>query len=372
MNRISVPVALGDRSYRIDIGVGILDGLGQAIAAAGCSRAVLLVDPVVDRLHGDKAQIAIESSGVRLLGRIALPESGEAAKSWAHAGALLDRLLALGIDRKTLLVALGGGVTGDLVGFVASAALRGVPFIQVPTTLLAQVDSSVGGKTGVNSPHGKNLIGAFYQPVHVSIDLETLDSLPRRDFLAGYAEVVKYGALGDADFFAWLEANAADLIDGDLEARAEAVRRSCAAKAEIVAADERESGRRALLNLGHTFGHALEAALGFGDTLLHGEGVAIGMAMAFDLSVRLGFCPEADRDRLVAHLSQVGLPTDLARPGLDALDADRLLALMAADKKAEAGRLVFVVADGIGRARVDRTVPVDAVRATLVAAGARA
>lgn len=371
MTEHSVTVDLGERSYRIDIGAGLLHRLGTAIADAGGRRAVLIADPVVDRLHGDKAEIAIAAAGIDLVARIALPMTGEGAKGWDQAGALLDRLLALGLDRKTMLIALGGGVTGDLVGFVAATALRGVPFLQVPTTLLAQVDSSVGGKTGVNSPHGKNLIGAFYQPVHVLIDLETLDSLPRRDLLAGYAEVVKYAALGDPEFFTWLEANGAALLAGDLDARAAAVERSCAAKAAIVAADEREAGQRALLNLGHTFGHALEAATGYDDRLLHGEGVAIGMAMAFDLSVRLGICSAEDRGRLVDHLTASGLPTDLNRPGLDDLSADRLFALMAADKKAEAGWRVFVVADGIGKARVDRAVPEDAVRATLVAAGAK-
>jgi len=263
------------------------------------------------------------------------------------------------------VVALGGGVIGDLAGFAAAILRRGVRFVQIPTTLLAQVDSSVGGKTGINSAQGKNLIGAFHQPALVLADIGVLQTLPRRDLLSGYAEVVKYGALGDAAFFAWLEANGPVLAAGDMAARAHAVRRSVEMKAEIVARDETEAGERALLNLGHTFGHALEAATGYGARLLHGEAVAAGMVLAFRLSARLGFCPAADAERLAAHLAGMGMVTELADIPGPLPGPEALIALMMQDKKVQAGRLRFVLARGLGRAFVTGDVPGEALSALL-------
>jgi len=256
-------------------------------------------------------------------------------------------------------------VIGDITGFAAASALRGIDFIQVPTTLLSQVDSSVGGKTGINSPHGKNLIGAFHQPRLVIADTATLDTLPRREVLAGYAEVAKYGLIRLPDFFAWLEENGRRVVDGDSAARRHAVTVSCRAKADIVGVDERESGDRALLNLGHTFGHALEAATGFGQTLLHGEGVAIGMVMAFDLSVKLGLCPAEDARRARAHLAAVGLPVRAADVAGVAWDVDGLVRSMAKDKKVQDGRITFILAEGIGKAFTRRDVDAASVRAVL-------
>lgn len=367
-----VDVSLGDRSYGIEIGEGVASRVGPWLSEQGRRRCAIIADPVVDRLFGDQVHRSLLEAGLTLAGRFTLPADGEAAKTLENAGQLLDRLLAEGIDRRTVLVALGGGVTGDLAGMVAALALRGIDFVQIPTTLLAQVDSSVGGKTGVNSRHGKNLIGAFHQPCLVLADLEMLDSLPHRELLAGYAEVVKYGALGDAEFFQWLEENGKAVLNGDPALRAKAVAHSCRMKAEIVAEDEREGGKRALLNLGHTFGHALESALGYDGRLLHGEGVAIGMVLAFDLSVRLGDCSAEDRDRLISHLQAVGLPTRIDADGLPALSAADLLRRMGSDKKVQDQLIVFVTVDGMGRAKVNKRVPVDRVLETLQASGAGA
>ncbi len=284
----------------------------------------------------------------------------------------MNALLDQRPDRKTTLVALGGGVVGDLTGFAASVLLRGVDFIQVPTTLLAQVDSSVGGKTGINTRHGKNLVGAFYQPRLVLADTDVLDTLPRRELLAGYAEVAKYGLIDDPAFFEWCENNAADLLNGDAAKRTYAIEQSCRAKARVVAADERETtDLRALLNLGHTFAHALEAETGFGPDLLHGEAVGAGMAMAFDLSAKLGLCPAGDAQRVRAHLGAVGLPVRLRAIGGDnkrRWDAARLIDHMRGDKKAEAERLTFVLARGIGKAFVTRDVDEGQLRGLLDAA----
>jgi 3-dehydroquinate synthase len=293
--------------------------------------------------------------------------AGEASKDVARFPALLERILALGIDRRTVLVAFGGGVIGDLCGFAAATLLRGLDFVQIPTTLLAQIDSSVGGKTGVNTAQGKNLVGAFHQPVLVLADLDLLATLPRRELLAGYAEMAKYGLIADAGFFARLEANAGRLLELDRALLAEAVATCCRMKAEIVAEDEREAGRRALLNLGHTFGHALEAETGFGDRLLHGEGVALGMALAADLSVRLGRLPAGEAARVRRHLASVGLPVTLAAIGLGPGDADRLVAHMAHDKKTRDGNLTFIVLDAIGRAAVLDGVDPELVREVLAA-----
>ena len=350
----TVRVALGERGYDIRIAPGLVGTAGEAIRPfAPAGRLVVITDETVDRLHGAALKASLAAAGLQPLW-LSVP-AGEGSKTLAMLESLLERMLAYGVDRGTPVVGFGGGVVGDLAGFAAAVALRGLPFVQIPTTLLAQVDSAVGGKTGVNARHGKNLIGAFHQPRLVLTDLATLDTLPRRQVLAGYAEIVKYGAIDRPDFFAWLERHGPDLLAGRPAARAHAVRTCCEAKAAIVAADEREAGRRALLNLGHTFGHALEAATGFGDRLLHGEAVAIGMVLAFDLSVRLGLCAAADAERVRRHLAAVGLPTTLP-PDVGA--PDELLAHMGRDKKVSAGRITFILAKGLGNAVIARDVDV--------------
>jgi 3-dehydroquinate synthase len=291
---------------------------------------------------------SLGAAGFRHGEPIVLPP-GEKTKNFDRLEEVLESLLARGIERSTVIVALGGGVIGDLAGFAAAVALRGLDFVQVPTTLLSQVDSSVGGKTGINSRHGKNLVGAFHQPRLVLADTGALATLPRRERLAGYAEVAKYGLIDEPGFFEWLEVNGARVIDGDGGAQIHAVRASCAAKARIVGADEREAAERALLNLGHTFGHAFEAAVGYGGALLHGEAVSIGMALAFRLSVRLGLCPPGDLERAVRHLRAVGLPTEPPSiPGVR-WDADELMGHMSRDKKVKDGKLTFILARGIGK-----------------------
>jgi 3-dehydroquinate synthase len=323
-------------------------------------------DANVARLHLPTLAESLARAGIPH-DQIVLP-AGEATKDFTHLAELAQDLLARRIERNTLLVALGGGVIGDLVGFAASILLRGIDFVQIPTTLLAQVDSSVGGKTGINTPQGKNLVGAFHQPRLVLADLDALATLPRRELLAGYAEVVKYGLIEDHHFFAWLEGHGAALIEGDVEAQRHAVAQSCAAKAAIVAADERETGRRALLNLGHTFGHALEAECGFGEELLHGEAVAIGMVMAFDLSARLGLCPGADGARVARHLASVGLPTGLESLPQRRFAVDRLIEHMRRDKKVIGARIAFVLARGIGEAFLAKEVDLGEVEALLTEA----
>lgn len=359
----TVRVELGARSYDILVGSGILETAGGAVAAVTGGRAPIVVtDDTVAGLHLPVLLRALEAAGIGGGGAPIVLPAGEKTKDLAHLDRLLDAILARGIERSTCLVALGGGVIGDIAGFAAAVALRGIDFVQVPTTLLSQVDSSVGGKTGINTRHGKNLVGAFHQPRLVIADTATLDTLPRREVLAGYAEVAKYGLIRLPDLFAWLEENGARVIDGDAEARRHAVTASCRCKADIVGVDERESGDRALLNLGHTFGHALEAATGFGQHLLHGEAVAIGMVMAFDLSVRLGLCPAADAARARAHLRAVGLPVSPADiPGV-AWDVDELIGHMAKDKKVKDGRIAFVLVRGIGHAFTERNVDPAAVR----------
>jgi 3-dehydroquinate synthase len=361
----TVRLDLGARSYDILVGDGVLSDAGERIAAITKGRAPIVVtDANVAPLHLDGLNAAMIEAGIAPSPAIILP-AGEKTKDFGHFQTLLDDILGRGIERSTVLLALGGGVIGDITGFAAASALRGVDFIQVPTTLLSQVDSSVGGKTGINSRHGKNLIGAFHQPRLVIADTATLDTLPKREVLAGYAEVVKYGLIRLPDFFTWLESNGQRVVDGDSAARRHAVTTSCRAKADIVGVDERESGDRALLNLGHTFGHALEAATGFGQTLLHGEGVSIGMVLAFDLSVKLGLCPVEDAQRARAHLASVGLPvrpTDI--PGV-AWNVDELIRSMAKDKKVSDGRITFILANGIGKAFTRRDVDAEAVRAVL-------
>ncbi|MEE4119297.1 MAG: 3-dehydroquinate synthase [Paracoccaceae bacterium] len=360
----TVPVPLGARAYDIRIGAGLLGRAGAEIAPLlSRPRVAILTEERVAALHLPALEAALTAEGIESVA-LALPP-GEATKGWAQLKRCVEWLLAQKVERRDVVVALGGGVIGDLAGFAAAILRRGVRFVQVPTTLLAQVDSSVGGKTGINSPHGKNLVGAFHQPSLVLADTGLLDTLPRRDLLAGYAEVVKYGALGDAEFFAWLEATGPALAEGDPEARAHAVRRSCEMKAEIVVRDETEQGDRALLNLGHTFGHALEAATGYSDRLLHGEGVAVGMGLAAALSARLGLCPQEEPSRLSAHLRAMGMPAALADIPGELPDADGLMALMAQDKKVEAGRARFVLLRRLGEAFVTADVPVEAVRALL-------
>ncbi|MDQ2103166.1 3-dehydroquinate synthase [Azospirillum isscasi] len=360
-----VRLDLGPRSYDILVGDRVLDGAGPRIAAVTRGKAPIVVtDENVAPLHLPTLERTLRGSGIEPTQAIVLP-AGEKTKDFAHFERLMDAVLARGIERSAVLLALGGGVIGDITGFAAASALRGIDFIQVPTTLLSQVDSSVGGKTGINSPHGKNLIGAFHQPRLVIADTATLDTLPRREVLAGYAEVVKYGLIRLPGFFAWLEENGERVVAGDSDARRYAVTESCRAKAAIVGVDERESGDRALLNLGHTFGHALEAATGFGPRLLHGEAVSIGMALAFDLSVRLGLCPAADAEKARAHLARVGLPvrpTDI--PGVE-WDVDGLILSMAKDKKVKDGRITFVLVRGLGDAFTQRDVDPAVVRTLL-------
>ena len=370
---ITVDVELGARTYDIVIGRDVLQSLGTRVAALRPgSRAAVVTDRNVARHWLEKTEAALSDAGI-VTSRVVVDE-GEGSKTYAGLEQVSEALISAKIERNDLVIALGGGVVGDLAGFAAAILRRGVDFVQVPTSLLAQVDSSVGGKTGINSPQGKNLLGAFHQPILVVADTAVLDTLPPRQFRAGYSEVAKYGVLGDATFFAWLEANHADIFDGGA-AREHAIATSCRAKAAIVARDERETGERALLNLGHTFGHALEAATGFSDRLFHGEGVSVGMVLAAELSTQLGMISESDSARLRHHLAEVGLPTHLqdiagfAQEGLG--DADALMALMAQDKKVKRGRLTFILLEAIGRAVIAPDVEPSTVRDFLKAKLAR-
>jgi len=362
---IIVNVALDQRAYDIAIGRGLLATLGERVVKlrSGC-KAAIVTDENVARRHLTAAEAALHGAGIACCS-VKVP-AGEGSKSFRHFERVCDALLAAKIERGDLVVALGGGVVGDLAGFAASVIRRGVDYVQVPTTLLAQVDSSVGGKTAINSSHGKNLIGAFYQPVLVVADTALLDTLPEREFRAGYAEVVKYGLLGDAAFFEWLEANWRDLFAGG-PSREHAIAVSCRAKAAIVARDERETGDRMLLNLGHTFGHAFEAAAGFSDRLLHGEAIGLGMSLAFEFSARRGLIAQADAERVIGHLAAVGLPTHVkAVPGGNWPGIDAMMDLISQDKKVKRGQLTFILVHGIGRAFVSRDVGADEVRAFLV------
>ena len=359
-----VRVALDSRSYDILIEQGALDRAGTHLASyARKGRLVVVTDAHVAAAQLPRLEASLRAANVAVEPIILPP--GEQTKSWRHLEELLDALLALEIERGDHVVALGGGVIGDLVGFAASILKRGCHFIQVPTTLLAQVDSSVGGKTAINAKAGKNLVGSFYQPSLVLIDPSTLDTLPARETRAGYAEVVKYGLIDDPVFFAWCETQGHKLLAGDVQAREYAIERSVTAKAAIVADDEREtSGRRALLNLGHTFGHALEADTGFSDLLLHGEAVAAGTALAFRYSARLGLCTIEDAERVTAHLKAVGLPHDLASAHVKANGA-ALVAYMLHDKKMAAGTLSFLLARGIGQTFLSKDVVLNDVAAFL-------
>ncbi|ORE95009.1 3-dehydroquinate synthase [Aurantimonas sp. 22II-16-19i] len=357
-----VTVSLGERSYDILIGDGLIDRAGEEIAArlAG-ARAVVVTDATVARLHLQRLEIALAGAGIAA-SSLTLP-AGETTKSFAQLERVVDAILAARLERGDVVIALGGGVIGDLAGFASAIVKRGMNFVQIPTTLLAQVDSSVGGKTGINTPRGKNLVGAFHQPVLVLADTALLDTLSPREFAAGYAEVVKYGLIDRPEFFEFLEANRAAIFAGGRQ-RSEAIAISCEAKAAVVAADERETGARALLNLGHTFGHALERAVAYDPgRLVHGEGVAIGMALAHRFSARLGLATGQDAGRVAAHLAAAGLPTEISAIPGPALDRDTLMEAIAQDKKVARGRLVFILTRGIGQAFVSRDVePADVER----------
>ncbi|HEX3504449.1 MAG TPA: 3-dehydroquinate synthase [Xanthobacteraceae bacterium] len=365
---VTVTVSLGERSYDIAIGRGLIASLGARIAKLRPrAKTVIVTDENVARLHLAAAEAALADAGVTTH-RVIVPP-GEASKSYRVFEQVCEAVITSRIERDDLVIALGGGVIGDLAGFVASVVRRGIDYVQVPTSLLADVDSSVGGKTAIDSAHGKNLIGAFYQPILVLADTALLDTLPEREFRAGYAEVAKYGLLGDAAFFSWLEANWREVFAGGGSsgrfAREHAVAMCCRAKADIVARDERETGDRALLNLGHTFGHAFEAACGFSDRLLHGEAVSVGMALAFAFSAKQGLLPAAEAARATRHLAEVGLPVrvkDIPGP-LPSLD--QLMDLIAQDKKVKRGMLTFILVKGIGSAFVEGGVDAGAVRAFL-------
>ena len=360
----AVSVALGARSYEVRIGPGLIERAGAQIAPLlRRPRVAVVTDETVAGLHLARLAEGLAAAGIAHTA-LALP-AGESTKGWAQLARCTEWLLDQKVERRDVVVALGGGVIGDLVGFSAAILRRGVRFVQVPTSLLAQVDSSVGGKTGINTVQGKNLVGAFHQPSLVLADIDVLATLPRRDFLAGYGEVVKYGLLGDAGFFDWLEVNAPAMVAGDTGLRQQAVGVSVAMKAGIVSRDETEEGERALLNLGHTFCHALESATGYSDRLLHGEGVAIGCALAFELSQRLGLCAQEAPSRVRAHLRALGMKTDLRDIPGDLPGVDGLLDLMAQDKKVVDGRLRFILARGIGGAFVAEDVPSDVVRGVL-------
>ena len=360
----SLLVQLGSRSYTVHIGTCLLDRAGMLVMSILQQKHVFIItDTNVKKLYLQRLQISLEEHDIHS-SPIILPY-GEYTKSFTILEELLNTLLAARCERRTALIALGGGVIGDLTGFAAAILLRGIDLIHIPTTLLAQVDSAIGGKTGINTHYGKNLIGAFHQPRIVLIDISTLNTLPIREIRAGYAEVVKYGCIDTPSFFNWLEIHGSQVLAGDLVARHYAVLMSCAAKARAVSEDERETGKRALLNLGHTFGHALEVETAFGPGLRHGEAVSVGMMLAFNLSVRLGLCPAAEADRLRNHLTAVGLPVTIRQVLESPPEPTRLLAHMTRDKKVKNGRMTFVLARGIGRSFLNNTVETDQVLAVL-------
>jgi 3-dehydroquinate synthase len=361
---IIVNVALGARSYDIAIGRGLLSSLGPRIAALRPGAKVAIVSDETVAKHYLDAAVAVAEAAKLQPSTIVVPP-GESSKSFAVLDRVCDALIAHRIERGDLVIALGGGVIGDLAGFAAAVVRRGLDYVQVPTSLLAQVDSSVGGKTAIDSRHGKNLIGAFHQPILVVADTALLDTLPPREFRSGYAEVAKYGLIGDAGFFAWLEANWQEVFAGG-PAREHAIATSCRAKALTVSRDERETGERALLNLGHTFGHAFEAAAGFSDRLLHGEAIALGMVCAFQFSARRGLLAAADTARVERHLAATGLPTHLSSVAGGLPAADRLMDLIGQDKKVKRGKLTFILARGIGAAFIAPDVDAADVRAFLV------
>jgi 3-dehydroquinate synthase len=364
MNVETVPVRLGDRAYDILIGAGLIGRAGEEIARRlPGARVAIVTDANVAAPHLAPLVASLEKSGIGSTA-ITLPP-GEKTKSFDALRQVVDDILAARLERGDAVIALGGGVIGDLAGFASGIVRRGMRFVQMPTSLLAQVDSSVGGKTGINSEHGKNLIGVFHQPQLVLADTEALDTLPEREFRAGYAEVAKYGLIDRPDFFAWLEENWREIFSGG-PARTRAIAQSCSAKADVVARDEFETGDRALLNLGHTFGHALEAATGYDSArLVHGEGVAIGMALAHRFSSRLNLCSMDDALRVESHLKAVGLPWRMADVPGDLPEAERLLAYIAQDKKVARGALTFILTHGVGKAFIARDVPSSEVLAFL-------
>ncbi len=359
-----VHVDLGERSYDVAIGPGLIAQSGARIKPfLRRPKVTVVTEETVASLHLEALRAGLAAEDIEMSALTLAP--GESTKSWPHLTKTVEWLLDQKVERNDIVIAFGGGVIGDLVGFAAAILRRGVRFVQIPTSLLAQVDSSVGGKTGINTVHGKNLVGAFHQPTHVLADTAVLGTLEPRDFLAGYGEVVKYGLLGDAGFFNWLEANGPALASGDVAKRVEAVTRSVQMKADIVSRDETEQGDRALLNLGHTFCHALEAATGYSNRLLHGEGVAIGCALAFELSSRLGLCSQEDPSRVRAHLKAMGMKTDLHDIEGVLPPAAELVELMSQDKKVVDGQLRFILARSIGDAFVTADVPSDVVHGVL-------
>jgi 3-dehydroquinate synthase len=360
---IIVPVALGARAYDIVIGRGVLSSLGARIKALRPGAKVAIVtDETVAKIHLAATEASLKSAGIESSAIIVPP--GEGSKNYATFEKVCEAIIAARIERGDLIVALGGGVIGDLAGYAAASVRRGLDFVQVPTTLLSQVDSSVGGKTGINSRLGKNLVGAFHQPVLVIADTALLDTLSPREFRAGYAEVMKFGLLGDAAFFAWLEANWQDLFAGG-PAREHAIAICCRGKAGVVSRDERENGERALLNLGHTFGHAFEAGAGFSQRLLHGEAVALGCTLAFEFSARKGLIANSDAERVRAHLDAVGLPTHVKQVKGGVPGVDQLMDLIGQDKKVKRGKLTFILVHGIGQAFVANDVDPAEVRGFL-------
>ena len=367
----AIRVGLGARSYDVVVGPGLIETAGALIKPfLPRGRTTVVCDETVERLHGAALAASLKTHGVQASFVVMPP--GEGTKSWEGLSDLTDRLLALGLDRGDVVTAFGGGVIGDLTGFAASIYKRGIDFIQIPTTLLSQVDSSVGGKTAIDTPRGKNLIGAFHQPLLVLADLDVLGTLSDREMRAGYAEIIKYGLLGDAAFFQWLEHEGAHVLQRKRDALAHAVAHSVQMKAEIVGEDEKEAAGRALLNLGHTFGHALEAETGYGDALLHGEAVAIGCAQAFRFSAAQDLCSPPLAERAVAAIAASGLPVRMDQVKGAPFSADRLISHMAQDKKASGGRLTFVLAKAIGQAFVAKDVDAEAVRRFLLSEGATA
>jgi 3-dehydroquinate synthase len=358
---VDFTAAAGTPAYDIVIGQNILSEAGTLLRVRlGACRCVIVTDTVVEPLYRARLEARLIASGHDVLAACVLP-AGEGTKDFAHLQMLLGKLLELGVDRKTVIIALGGGVIGDLAGLAASLVMRGLPLVQIPTTLLAQVDSSVGGKTAIDTSFGKNTIGTFYQPRLVLADVTLLDSLSAREMRAGYAEIVKYGLIGDTPFFRWCLTHGGKLLNGDHEAQIQAVAISCASKARIVADDERESGSRALLNFGHTFGHALEVMTGYGNSLVHGEAVSIGMVLAMRLSVRLGLCPQKEYEEVRAHLTASGLP--VSPPPAFAYNIDKLISLMTQDKKSENGKITLILCRCIGQAFVSRDADQREVRA---------
>ena len=358
-----VPIALPDTPYDIFVGHGLFERAGTMLAKRfSGARFGIVTDENVAVAQLPRLEQSLRTAGIGYE-TIVVP-AGESTKSYNHLTDVVNGLLAARLERRDLVIALGGGVVGDLAGFAAAITRRGMDFVQMPTSLLAQVDSSVGGKTGINTPYGKNLCGAFHQPRLVLADLDALETLPERQFRSGYAEVAKYGLIDDAEFFYWLEANSPDIFAGGVS-RAEAIARSCAAKARFVLADEKEAGIRSLLNLGHTFGHALEKATGYSDRLFHGEGVAIGTVLAYQFSAKLGLCPSQDAVRAQRHLQSVGLPTTLSDVEGGLPGADVLMEAIAQDKKVERGALTFILTKGIGQSFIEKGVEPQTVRAFL-------